>query len=581
MSFIRDEDIKSSLIDFSEGNTFKLFKLVFNSSYDSNSLIRDGKFTLNLLKNTKNQEDLTELITIIKDQRPDYSQDYFESNESNLKIFNKFWKGTVPNPCPLLFALIPHVSDSTLSQLIEETYLYSLSDNQVVKDYSQDIVKHLFENSYASTVFLLREKNYLFDSTGIALYEKKKFEGYEEETSFETVLFDIALKDPKLIIPLAKICYIGVESFSEKWLKHHFEQEKPDNQIIQKFINEVLPKISEEAQEHAISSMLYKTKDIDFLMASLKKIGVEDIKSYKPKTIPIWANSSSHENKGIYRKLMKNGIELFDYYQNSHKVFFSELLNGISTYKKTKKEILESQKIEFKYFIQQLLIEKEDSKGVKFNNFSLATSTSDSYINDFLNFNLSDLEEYSKFFSEEKFSKVKAERKLELLDSILIKTIFAPTYAPEGISWRKEQIEKRKINLNAMIANINGYSLTKSIHLIDEHLNAIAEADPKKCNDYKSFYFEAVSQIFELYGSSRIESKTDLSKMYLKMIDYLANDSSLDWKKVQDTLNSEKTQKEKIDFYEGSKEIFNYLSNVCLSHSLTPKSIQQPKKIKI
>jgi hypothetical protein len=581
MSFIRDEDLKSSLIDFSEGNTFNLFKLVFNSSYESNSLIRDGKFTLNLLKNTKNTQDLTELITIIKDHRPDYSQDYFETNELNLKKFNDFWKGTVPNPCPLLFALIPHVSDSTLSQLIADTYLYGLSDNEVVKNHSQDIVKILFENSYASTVLLLREKNYLFDSTAISLYEKKKFEGYEEETSFETVLFDYSIKDPKLIIPLSKLCYIGTESFSEKWLKYHFEKEKQDNPTIQKFIDEVLPSISEEAQEHAISSMLYKTKDLDFLMASLKKIGVEDIKSYKPKTTPIWANCSSHENKSIYRKLMRNGIGLFDHYPSAHRIFFAELLNGISTYKKTKKEILESQKIDFKFFIQELLEEKEDVKGVKFNNFSLATSTSDSYINEFLNLNISDLEEYSKFFSEDKFSKAKPERKLELLDNILLKTIFAPTYAPEGISWRKEQIEKRKINLNSMIANINGYSPSKSIHLVDAHLNAIAEADPKKCNDYKSFYFEAVSQIFDIYGSSRIESKTDLSKMYLKMIDYIANDSSLNWEKIQENLNSEKLQKEKIDFYEGSKEIFNYLSNVCLRHTIKPTSLPQSKKIKI
>ena len=575
-SYIKESDIENSLREFSKGHTYSLFKLALSSIYNDRELLLEPGFILNIFKTIKSEEDIKDFTELLKDKRIDFSAPYTENDPKNLETFNSFWNDKISFPCPLIFALIPHLNDSQVSNLIRDNSMYRLGDNPEVKSNSANLTLSLFENGYHETLLALKEECYFIDTTSLNFYEKKKFEGFDEECCLEDVLFTHVLKKPELIDVFSRISYSSINSICDRWLNHHLEQDRKDNVLIQNFLDNVFNKLDNDGKENVISYMLYKTNDLDFLQDALKKYGCDNISSYKPNKYPIWIRSDEHKNKSIYRKFLRNGIDLFEHYKEGNRVFISTMLNGLNR-RKDFKTILEEQKIDYKYFINELLKERTDSLGKTYNNFQLCLATGESAIIDHFNLKLDDLVGYSKKFKSERYEKLKIQEKLNLIEEVISKTFLAPAYIPEGIYY-KNHIEKAKIGFNLFMNT--QYGMSEKPHLISEHLSLLEQVDIKKY-DYRTQYFEIVSQILEPYYSRHMDIESDYYKTCMKMIDYVATDKNLDWKTLSELLNSESYEKNKENFSEGAKNALNYLQNICLSHTLSRSPIIEKKKIKI
>lgn len=357
------------------------------------------------------------------------------------------------------------------------------------------------------------------------------------------------------------------------------DKDRRDNIVIQKFFDTVFDQLSDSGKERIISKTLYKNSDLDFTMLALEKIGVNSFSEYKPKHVPIWLDAADHKNKAIYRRLLRSGVSVFDYYKGSTKTFLSVILDGLpsNNAKNYLPNILAEQKIDYKTFIKELLDNKIDEEGKPYTNFSLLISSMNSTVIEHLNLQLEDLANYSKKLNPQKYETLKLKEKFELLNDVMDRTFLADTYVPVE-SFSKKHIEKKAINFNLYIHN--QYYSRNPVTLVDEHLKLIEQVDPET-HDYRGKYFKIVSQIFDQYGTNGLEDSMQLYKTYMKMIDYVATDKSLDWSSLADYLSSEKVNKDKSNFYEGALNLYNYLQKVCLSHTLTQAAIPEKKKYKI
>jgi len=571
--YLDEKKVEKSIIDFSEGNTFPLFKLALSSLYDARKILDDQNFIINMFKNLNNYQEKMEFIDLLIDKRIKFLTEVDSNDTSHLNRYNITWGNKLPEKTPLIFHLIPYLQDGHLAKIVQDGSIYSITENPDIKLLAETLTIDLFKKGFKESIISLKDDYYIFNHLNV--YDKKTFAEGKEEQTLEEHLFEFTLNNPDLLEAFSRITYSGLDSTSDKWLNTQLEKEKKDNSAIQKFLDNTFPKLSEEGKESAIAYMLYKTDDLDFLKIALNKIGVDKIQDYKPNKIPLWLQSAQHNNKSIYRKLLRTGTQLFDYYAPANRTFLACMVDGLP--RKDFKLLLEEQKIDLKSFMKDLLDSQVDSQQQVYTNFSLLYTTGESFFTDFLNFKVNDLEIYSKDFKESKYSKLKPIQKLTLISEILDKTYLAETYVPEGIYYSKH-IKKAELNFNLHMSH--EYHPRNSIHLIEEHLTLLEQTNFKG-KDYRPIYFKIAKQMFDHYSSGRIHEDTDIYKLYNKIIDYVGTDKSLDWKDLNEKLNSEEISKSKNDFQEGSINLFNYLNKVCLSHTLASEPIIERKKFKI
>ncbi len=577
-AYINENDIENSLNEFSKGNTFSLFKLALSNIYNQRELLNTPGFIVNLIKNLNPQDDVENYLNLILDNRCDLTVLYEETNQSNLKDFRNFWGEKISSPTPLIFAILPYLTDEQSSKLLKNNFMYRLSEMPSVVSEAPELLYSLLNKGHSKTLVSMKEECYFFDSQNLKLYDKQKFPGYEEEITLDELIFQYAIKNPELIEIHSKLTYSGLASLSDRWLTHHLDQDRKDNILIQKFIDTVFDKLDENGKELITAQMLYKTNDLDFLQICLNKMGVNKIEDYHPQKYPIWIKSADHKNKSIYRKLLRSGTDLFSLYPDSNRTFLSSIVDGFPR-KPNLKEVLAEQKIEYKDFIKDLLEIKTDARGIQYNNFALCLATGDSSIIEHLNLNFEDLENYSKKFKVGRYEKLKTEEKLTLIEDILNKTFLAPTYCAEGVYYVKH-IEKCAIGFNMFMAN--QYGNIQKNNLIHEHLTLLEKVDIQNpAHDYRKEYFKIAKYLLEPYPIRHININSEHYNTCIKIIDYVATDKTLNWQELYSTLKEERYQKDFENYSDGAKNIYNYLQKIALSYTLVPQNIYEKKKLKL
>jgi hypothetical protein len=572
--YTSEENIENSLKLFSQGDTFSLFKLALKSIYEPR-LLKDTNFIIDMLRTGVSGDNKKEFLELLIDKNMNFGEEHKEENPSKLKEFNDYWKGALEQPVPLLFSIIPYLNDDQLEHVIKEGSIYRVTDREDIKKLAESFAINLFEKGYGKSIIAMKD-NYHYFFNSLNTYEAKIYPGQTEEKSLDDIITPYAEDHPQLLPAIAKFFYNSLDSSSNTWLGKQLDKERRDNVLIQKFFDTVFDQLSDNGKEEIIAKTLYKTNDLDFTMIALKRMGVENFNDYKPKHCPLWLDASDHKNKSIYRKFLRSGVSVFDYYKGSNRTFLSVIVDG-NRGKQNLKEILEEQKVDYKTFIRELFEKRIDSEGKEYNNFSLLISCGDSSVIDKLNLKFEDIANYSKKFSPERYEKLKFKEKFELLNELMDKTFLADTYVPPEYYY-KRHIEKKAINFNLYINN--QYFSRNSIFLVDEHLKLLEQVD-NNVLDYRGKYFKIISQIFDHYGTSSLETSNELYKTYSKMIDYVATDKSLDWNTLAEHLSGDGIVKDKPNFYEGALELYNYLQKVCLSHTLKPSNTPERKKIKI
>lgn len=577
MGYINEQDAEVSLKNFAQGDTFSLFKLALQSIYEPRELLKDSGFVISMLKTPLTGNNKLDFLELLIDNSIDFSKVHIETNAENLEKFNEYWKGAIAQPAPLFFSIIPYINDEQLAHVIKEGLIYNISDHSNIGPLSESLVLDLFEKGYDKSISILKD-NYYYFFNSLNIYDSKLYPGQKEEKTLEEIITPYSDDNPSLLYPLTKFFYNNLDSSADKWITRQLEKPRKDNFLIQKFFDTTFEQLSNEGKEAIIAKTLHETVDLDFTMIGLKKIGVSNFSEYKPGKYPIWISAEKHKNKSIYRKFLRNGVSLFDYYQTGNKTFLSVLLDGVDSGRNKKiSDILEEQKIEYKQYIRELLEKRSDEEFKEYTNFSLLLSTNDGNITDRMNLNFEDISNYSKKFLPERWEKLKLKEKFEILNDVVDRTFLAETHQPKD-SFYKKHIEKMAINFNLYMNS--QYSPRDTVPLIDSHLNLLSQVEPDSYN-YRPKYFQVVSKLFDIYPAGRLEKNTPIHNLYSKMIDYVATDKNLDWAGLSDFLSSEKVNKYKNEYCEGSLELFNYLQNVSLSHTLRTSSVSEKKKLKI
>jgi len=164
------------------------------------------------------------------------------------------------------------------------------------------------------------------------------------------------------------------------------------------------------------------------------------------------------------------------------------------------------------------------------------------------------------------------------MNNIIDKTFLAKHYSPNDVTYYFKSTEEKEINFNLYMSKI--YNPNESIHIIDEHLSLLEQVDFNKY-DYRMKYFEIVSKMFNFYATPKININSDIYKTYVKIIDYVGTDRSLDWESVKTYLEQEKFIVNQDSFSEGGLALYKYLYKVALSNVLKQSNKIENKKLKI
>ncbi|NCQ51783.1 hypothetical protein GW796_07810 [archaeon] len=573
-NYINEDNIQKSLIDFSNGDTFSLFKLALSSLDSPGNLLNDSNFIINMFSIVDKEEDKNFLFDLMISRNLNLIRNYIEIDDKKITKFNKFWDSQIPNDAPIIFFLLPYLNDKQFSTILKDYSISKLKDEEKTKILIEPLVLSLFKNGFHNSLSELKNEYFILSS--LATYEPKKVHGFEDELSLDEAFFKYCLKNPLLLDVYSKITYSSLETKSDSWMNYHLNQEKIDIPLVISFIETIFPLVTDFGKETIIARTLSQTKNFDLLKVALNKHGTSNISSYFPEEIPLWAYSSEHKNPIIFKKLLNNGADIFDYFPISNTIFLSSILDS-NTDNKDFKTLLSENKIEYKTFLQKLFEQKTDNNGTTYNNFALILTTGEAKYNSILNINYDDLEILSKKFSKQNLEKTGINKKLQLISNILEQTFFAPVYAP-STTYSSTYLKEREINFNVYLSN-ESFS-RKSIFLIDEHLSLLSQNDNLEI-DYRGKYFQIVSQLFDFYGTKKIKESTERYQLYMTMIDYCATDKTLNWNLALEKLNHQSITDEKINFYEGSMNLYNYLNKICLSHTMTENNVIEKKKIKI
>ena len=578
MAFYNDEEIAKSLKSYSNGNTFSLFKLALDSLYNSRTILDDSKFIIDMFKNIGNDNDKISFLNFIIEKNIALDDLYTETNTEDLEKFNEYWKNSIEQPAPLLFFIIPYLQDEDLVKIFEEGKLYELSYLPNNKNLAENLVIKLFEKGqYKSLISLKENHRYFIDK--ISFYDTKIYPGQTEEKYFSDVLISFIEEEPKLLIAYGKFQSYSFIDKSEQWLTNQLDKERRNHILLQDFFDNVFPELPEMGKELIVARTLYRTNNLDYTMMALNKMGITDISDYKPNDYPLWLYAHDHQNKSIYRKLLRSNVDLFAHYAPSNKTFFTTILDGPG-YKETLDDFLNEQKIEKKDFIKKLFEKHIDKDGIEYFNYSLVSGCGDTRTLKIINLQFNDLILYKKKFAPEKFNSLTIKEQLNLLNDVMDRTMLAPTYIYNSHlnNYAKESLKKKVINFNIFTENLSNNMLSSDI--LEKHLELLVQVDPNIC-DYRHKYFEIALKMFQRYDFGYLNKSQDIYRIFVKIVDYIATDKNLDWKSLNEGLISDYVVNKKPNFSEGAMEIYNYLDKVCLSHELTKSSAIEKKKLKI
>jgi len=581
---ISEEEIKKSLQDFSEGNYFPLFRLALTSISNQKEILANPEFVLNVFKKIKNDEDKNHFVDLLIEHKIDFGQGYIENNSSNLHSFKGYWKLKELNSIPLFFLIIPHLNDDQTAKIIESNCINELNNHPQINSFTKALIRHFFEKGHSKSILellKLKEKKYInFDLTLLEEVEKKFF---DKERTLKEYLYLDTLKNPTLLYPYCRLTDDKLVNISKKWLKYHLDRNRTNYGIINKFIKTTFKQLNKQEQESVIPYMLYGTEDLSLLNTALKEYGCEDIISYKPQKYPLWIKAEKHKNKKIYNFFLENNTDIFDFCKENNKTFVEVMVNGLKfielTVKKEKilRKIFESQRIDYRTFISRLFEERIDEDGQKFNNFSLLVNSKSWIIIDAINLKIEDLEHYSIKFKPYRYEKLSLKDKIELMNDVVDKTFLAKCYLPKNI-YLSEYVKEKEINFNLYMSKI--FTFNKGIHIIDKHLSLLEQIDFDQY-DYRTKYFKIVKQMFDFDSTFKININSDIYKTYVKIIDYVGTDRSLDWKSVKTYLEQEKFIVNQDSFSEGGLHLYKYLYKTALSNTLKQSDKIEIKKFKI
>lgn len=576
--YTNDDDVAKSLKDYSEGNTFSLFKLAIESLYNTRTLFEDSSFVLNMFKNITSDNDKESFIKFILDKNIYLDKEYTENNPQDLQKFNEYWNNNIPQPAPLLFFIIPHLSDEQLARVFEDGMLGNISYEENSKIWAESLIIKFFEINNYKSLIALKEHRSSF-TNNVSFYDSKIYPGQTEEKYLSDIISELMENQPTLLLAYEKFQSYSFVDKSENWLTCQLDKERRNHILIQDFFDNVFDHLPHNGKELIAARTLYRTNNLDYTMIALNKMGITDISEYKPTDYPLWLYAADHENKSIYRKFLRSGVSIFDHYAASNKTFLNSILDGPS-YKENLVEILEEQKIDQKDFIKELLLKKIDKDGVEYCNYSLVSGSQDTRTLKSIDLKFSDLALYKKKFAPEKFNSLPIKEQLNLLNDVIDRTMLAPTYMLNSGSNRyaRESLEKKVINFNLFVSNLSHYD--KFGEIIEKHLNLLEQVEPT-ISDYRPQYFKVVLQMFDRYDAGYLSASNHLYKLYSKIIDYTATDKSLDWQALSKVLSSDSIVQKKLQFAEGSLDLYNYLNKVCLSHELKTSSSPEKKKFKI
>lgn len=576
IDFINSNDLKNSLQDFSKGNFFSLLKLVIKNSYDAYDIIQDKNLILNLLSLKPLHQNQSEIVDLMIDNRVDIGEKFNPQDETLLKKTNKFWGFDFNRKdLPYFLYLIPYLNDECNSKLIKQANFSSVENKGEI---AEKLVIHFFENGLSESLLALKSEYFLISS--LERYESKyKINTNEQEklVNLEEMLFLKFLDNPNMLIPYSEIFYNSIDHCADKWMSHKLDPENKNIKQIIKFIDLNFNKLSEEGKERIVAETLYKTENLQLTKEALKHLNISKIKDYKPSHIPIWINSGSHKDKGVYKTLLKSGIEIFDYYPYGNKLFISSICEDI--YRKDVMSHIEKQGIDRKDLVK-LLFSQNHTPGIVTNNFSLLLIMGDANFNDILNISLEELSFLNKNFRKDVYERKTTLQKLELLNEYISKTFLAPVYDGEQIYYRTSII-KKEINFNLWVGNEFNLSRdqNQTPYLINEHLSLLEKLEPQYSENiygFKQEYFKCIKTMFDNYSIQGIKEKTDFYNLYMKIIDYVSTDKTLPWEDVLENLNKNSSKKE--SFEEGSKLIFNYLHKISLNNTfLTTNKVEKAK----
>lgn len=567
-TYLQNKDINASLQDFADGNIFTLFKLALSNMDDPREIL-DNQFILKIISNINNINK-NSFIDLLIEKYIDFNAIYEEQDSVRINHYDIFWQKKKSNKSPFFLHLLPYLNDEQFSKILNKGTIHKI--DEVYGKISEDLIINLFDRGFNKSIIGLKEQYFLISN--LNLYDKKIFIEGENEKSLEEFLFEKVLKNPDLLKSFTKLSYYSFDSICERWLENVLSKEKIDNNLVKSFLDKNMEELTDEGKETIIAYMLYKTENLNLLFYALNKINIKSIKDYSPKKIPIWLKSGEHKNKLIYKKLLKNGINMFDYYEPTNKIFISCIAEG--TQQNDVKKIIEDQNLDLRQFYQELIEEKIDINNNKFTNFSVLLTARAYYLKEILNISIEDLGYISNKYKNEKYNKMNDSKKLSIINELIEKTFLASTYCPKKMLYGK-YIKEAEINFNLFA--MNEYNPKRGIYLIDEHLNLLEKVKTEK--DYRPLYFKFLKKLFSYYGSKYINEKTEIYNTYNKIIDYVATDSTLDWKQLTENMNTEEQKKIQIECSDGSLNLINYINKVCLSYEILQKKKIEPKKFKI
>ncbi len=575
-AYIKEENIHEGLKSFSEGKHLPLIKQLLIESY-SDTFIENQTLIMGFLRQLEKTNETSEFIEFLMERRFNFFTPLQSpENISNKKALNDFWGMELKDNYPFFLFLGPYLKEEDLSKIIKNYDFFNI-DNDVKQEICNPLVVSLMKKSWNTCLTNLNEE-YFFISN-LDRYENLYVNPSDpdgEKINLERFFFKATIDNPSLINNYTKIFYNTLEQTAEKWFFHHLEQDKQNIPLIKNFLDTVLPELNQEGKEMIIAQTLYKTENLDLFKHASAKVGATSLKDYSPTTIPVWKYSQEHKNNFIFRKLLANGVDVFDYNSRNNKVFLLSILD--STHPREIKDQLNSLKIPFESLVPRLFEEKIDNHNNTTNPFSILLGTADSKINPILNLTLEDLSHKSKKFKAERYQELSINEKLQLLSDILEETFLKPVYVNTDFYYRS--VQNKKINLNLWINN--DYYLNDPIHLIEEHLNLLSQANDKTFEKYKYMtakYFPALETMFEYYSVQNIRKDTPIYNMYIKMIDFVSIDKNLDWNNV--LTHVQKTYEKKDSLSEGANSILSYLNKISLSYQIQQQAPKEKPKLKI
>lgn len=583
--YFNDDEKLKVLKEFSQGNTFSLFKAVFASFDSKNSLLKDDDFILGLLQNL-DENGKSEFLDYFVERRYKLNHDY-RADEKLFQKIQKFWNEPVPNPMPFLMAAIPFLSDENCEKIINQWEWWSTRDNPGFKEMIHNMIVTFFDKGYEKSILAL--KSDYSCSNQIKLDESEKEINPETNNPFTLgeLLFNKVLDNPNLLQAYSALTYYGKSFHTQEWLMKHLEKEPIDKEKIKAFFSSNLLNYEQDEQEKLISLTLHKTKDMELLTHALSLIGCQNIYDYKPKFCPVWKEIASHQDPKIYKRFLRFGIKMFDYYEEENITFFHHFVGSLNSYNFSGE--LKKQKIKEQALIEGLFKKYTDKDGNKENFFTIVSTnlTSNSNVSKVLNINLEKLDNLGfvdRKLKDSQYKDLGNEQKLMVVEQVLEKSFFKPIFQTKNDDYYNKDRIKKEITLNLYINNLSSYS-NEDIWIVSEHLKLLESISPEKdkLHDHRKIYFKVLEHMFDSWFMRYLETSSKIYPTFIKLIDYVATDKSLDWKGLEGKLSQ---QLEKINKYgsplqEGGKNIYNYLQHLCLQYNLPSEPTLEKKKIKI